>query len=618
MVRSQKRLGYLLAVVGCAIVLAGRMALNDVLAEQARLLPFVLAVTAAAWWGGLGPGILATLLGAFLGVLFVVPPPFSLQIDTLADGLNAAIFVFTGVTISILCDALHTAWRRETEKQFQTLADSMPQLVWMARPDGYRFWFNRRWYEYTGARPGEIKGFDWPRYCGEADGPRVIASWHSALGQGTLWEETYPLRRADGQMRWHLARAVPVRDDQHRIMCWFGTSTDIQDRIAFEDALKDADAHKDQFLATLAHELRNPLSAISNATELWPHVAGDKAEMANIRGIIERQVRHLIRLIDDLMDLSRITQGKVSLRRQPTDLAAVITAAVETVQPAVEEAEHRLTVNLPEDPLYVDGDAARLRQVFGNILHNAVKYTVRHGVISVTLEAQDGQALVHVRDNGPGIPAAMLEDIFLAFHQVDTTLGRSHGGLGIGLWLARQLVEQHGGSIEAHSEGAGRGSEFVVMLPLTTRPNEEVPARRPRQRASCERVARDVLVVDDMQESAETLVLVLRSLGHHATALGNGKSAVEWILAHRPEVVLLDIAMPGLDGYEVARRVREHPELGETVLVALTGHGQPDDRRKAFEAGFNSHLTKPTSISMLRDLLDKLPRRRDLAQTAGA
>jgi CheY-like chemotaxis protein/two-component sensor histidine kinase len=347
-------------------------------------------------------------------------------------------------------------------------------------------------------------------------------------------------------------------------------------------------------------------------------VADDKAEMEHIRALIERQVRQLIRLIDDLLDLSRITRGKVSLQRQPTDLASVISATVETLQPAVREAEHELTVHLPDLPVIVDGDAARLRQVFGNILHNAVKYTVRHGLISVTLETKDGKAVVRVRDNGPGIPAAMLKDIFEAFHQVDATLGRSHGGLGIGLWLARQLVEQHGGSIEVASEGAGRGSEFAVTLPLISPPKEETPARQAPQQEPAEKVVRDVLVVDDMQESAETLTLVLRSLGHHVTALCDGSAVVDWMLAHRPEVVLLDIAMPGMDGYEVARRVRECPELNETVLVALTGHGQAEDRRRAFAAGFNSHLTKPTSVSMLRELLATLPRRRVLAETAGA
>jgi PAS domain S-box-containing protein len=616
--RFEKRIGYAVAIVACVAILSIRMALNETLAEQARLMPFVLAVMAAAWWGGLGPGILATILGSLLGVYFIVPPVNSLEITTVEDGVNLAIFVFVGLTISWLCEALHQARRSEAEKQFRTLADSIAQLVWMARPDGYRFWFNQRWYDYSGATPEQVEGARWQSFCDPAELPRVVKSWDSALANGEPWEETYPLRRKDGQMRWHLARAVPVRDEREEIVCWFGTSTDIHDRIEIEQALKDADVRKNQFLATLAHELRNPLSPISNALQLWPHVSKDAAEMEHLRTVIERQVQQLIRLVDDLMDLPRISCGKVILQRQPIDLGSVIARAVETAQPNIDACCHKLTVTTPDEPIYINGDMARLTQVFANILNNAAKFTVRNGAISLLARTQGDQAIVRIRDNGPGIPASMLTEIFASFRQVDTSLSRSQAGLGIGLWLAKQIVELHGGTITACSDGAGKGSEFIVTLPaLTVVPadhEDEGPAELSKQMDSI--TSHRILVVDDLRESAETLAMVLNSMGQEATSLHDGRAAIEWILANQPDAVFLDIAMPGLDGYEVARRLREHPELHEVVLVALTGYGQSEDRRRAIAAGFNFHLTKPTSMTAIKDLLLKLPIGRATVATA--
>jgi PAS domain S-box-containing protein len=603
--RPQRRFGYLIAIVACAVVLAARLALNEALAEQARLLPFIVAVMAAAWWGGFRPGILATALGAFFGILFIVPPSTSLTIETLADGLNAVIFVFIGVTISTLCEALHAAQRREAERQFRTLADSIAQLVWMARPDGNRFWFNQRWYEYTGRTLEQLVGAGWQSVCDPSALPRVLETWQAAVATGEPWEETYPLRRTDGQIRWHLARAEPVRDEHGQVSCWFGTSTDIQDRIETEQALKEADARKDQFLATLAHELRNPLSPISNALLLWPRVAHDKAEMEHLRAVISRQVKQLVRLIDDLMDFSRIARGKGNLRRQAVDVASLIRDAVEAVQPLLVASDHHLTVATPDEPVFVNGDAARLTQVFSNVLNNAAKYTARGGAISVLVEREGDQAVVRIRDNGLGISPPLLSAIFEPFRQVDATLERSQGGLGIGLTLARQFVELHGGTIEARSEGLGQGSEFVVRLPALAKlpavHAKDGKSQRPLREVASAR--RRILVVDDRQESAETLASVLRWMGHDASALHEGQAAIEWVLAHHPDIVFLDIAMPGLDGYEVARRLRQHHELRATVLVALTGYGQQEDRRRAFEAGFDFHLTKPTDIAALEDLL---------------
>ena len=618
MSRSQQRLGYAIAVVGCAAILLIRVALGDALGDQARTLPFVLAVIAAAWLGGLGPGLLATFLSLLAAILFVVPPLFSLRVETLADGLNAAIFLVTGSVISVLCDALRTSQRRETETQFHSLADAMPQLVWMARPDGSRFWYNQRWYEYTGASPGDFTPLNWSSYCDPAVRPRVLAKYEQAFIHGTPWEETYPLRRKDGQLRWHLSRAVPIRNGDGDVVCWFGTSTDIQKHVEAEQALKDADARKDQFMAVLAHELRNPLAPIANALQLWPFAATNQTELEHLRVIIDRQVQQLIRLVDDLLDLSRISRGKITLQRRPIDLRTLVARAVESIQPLIDAAGHTLRVATPDEPLLVDGDAARLMQVFSNVLNNAAKYSVRGGDISVCVARDAPSAVVTIRDDGPGIPAKMLEEIFEPFRQVDATLTRSHGGLGIGLWLSRQLVESHGGTIEARSQGLGHGSQFVIALPLLTAQPDEQPVVEPahHRRESAPLPCHRILVVDDLHESADTLVGVLHSRGQDATALYDAQAAIEWILANHPEAVLLDIAMPRLDGYEVARRLRAHDELRDTVLVAVTGYGQQEDRRRAFEAGFNFHLTKPTSIGALEELLQRLPARRPMGEAA--
>ncbi|MCC7083920.1 MAG: response regulator [Pirellulales bacterium] len=624
MKRSKKAFGYILAVVGCLLVLLLRLAVDDALAEQARLLPFLLVVMAAAYWGGFGSGLLATFLSALLGLLFLVPPPFShgiesLRFETLADGLNLLMFLVVGVTVTSLCSALRSAWRREREKQFRNLADSMPQLVWMARSDGDRFWFNQRWYDYTGSTAAEAMGFEWTRYCDPAECSRLMATWESARLAQTAWEDTHTLRRRDGEMRWHLVRAVPIWDEQGKVAEWFGTRTDIQDRIVAEQVLKEADASKNQFLAILAHELRNPLSPISNALQLWPFVDDDKEKLEQLRQVMDRQVQQLICLIDDLMDLSRIARGKIQLSKEHIDLRRMIDEALEAARPAIDTAGHHLTVTKTEQQVLVDADAVRLRQVFANVLNNAAKFTPPGGDIRVRMEVLAGQATVRIQDNGKGISPAMLGKIFEPFHQVDPTLSRSHGGLGIGLWLAKQIVELHDGALSASSDGLNRGSEFTVTVPRLI---ENVPGdgdSAPSRRQSSTRrtmTQRRILVVDDVRASAETLAMLLRYLHQDATALYDGESAIQWILDHIPDVAFIDIAMPGLDGYEVARRLRKCPQLQDTFLVALTGYGQEEDRHTALSAGFDYHLTKPAGLDDLEDLLIKLTAGRSSQQSA--
>jgi signal transduction histidine kinase/ActR/RegA family two-component response regulator len=370
--------------------------------------------------------------------------------------------------------------------------------------------------------------------------------------------------------------------------------------------LKNADQRKDEFLATLAHELRNPLSPISNVLQLWPLIENDHEELNRLRGMMERQIRQMVRLINDLMDVSRISRGRIQLQKQRVDLRTIISEAVESVQPLIDDSSHRLAVALPAEPLFVDGDVARLTQVFGNILHNSAKFAGRNGVIWIAADRQNGQAAVSIRDNGPGIPKHMLSQIFEMFRQVDQTSQRSYGGLGIGLSLVKQLVELHGGTVEARSEGPGSGSEFIVTLPAASNGRSESTLGHTLQQVSG-LSRRHILVVDDVEASAAILAMMLKALGQDVTTANDGESAIKQALGSRPDLVFLDIAMPRMDGYEVARRLRSHGELNSLVLVALTGYGQDEDRRKAIEAGFNHHMVKPASIEGLHHLLAMIP-----------
>ncbi len=381
-----------------------------------------------------------------------------------------------------------------------------------------------------------------------------------------------------------------------------------QEMVRQAEALQEADRRKDEFLATLAHELRNPLSPLSNALQLWPMIENDRQEMERMREMMERQVQQMIRLIDDLMDVSRITRGKIELRKQVVDLGTLVAGSVEAIEPLIESRGHRLTMTLPSEPAYVEGDVARLTQIFGNILHNAAKYSPQGGVIWVSVERDGPRVVVRVRDNGPGIPTHMLSQIFELFRQVDQTLDRAHGGLGIGLTLVKRLVELHGGTIEARSEGPGQGSEFVVSFPAVT---DQAAARKDGDHHTLQHYAglarRRVLVVDDVRASAVTLGMMLRAIGQEVDVVHGGAEALEAMAARQPEVVFLDIAMPGMNGYEVARKIRERPEWQGIYLVALTGYGQEDDRRRAIEAGFDFHLTKPASMDTLQQVLAGRP-----------
>ncbi|MGH8193105.1 MAG: hybrid sensor histidine kinase/response regulator [Woeseiaceae bacterium] len=372
-----------------------------------------------------------------------------------------------------------------------------------------------------------------------------------------------------------------------------------------EKLLLEADRRKDEFLATLAHELRNPLAPILNSVQIM-RLAGTDGEVAEqARETIERQVTHLVRLVDDLLDVSRISSNKFELRRERVALAVIIRSAVETSRPLIEASGQELTVSLPSRTVWLNADLTRMAQAVGNLLNNAAKYAPEGSRIRLSAERQGKEAVVRVRDTGIGIPHEMLAHIFEMFGQVDTTQERSRGGLGIGLTLVKNLVEMHGGTVAVHSDGVGRGSEFVLRLPVakdTARPSSEQRLGEPSLVDP-----RRILVVDDNLDSAESLALLLRHSGHETRTAHDGLEAMETAAAFRPNVMLLDIGMPKLNGYEVARRIRKQPWGKSIVLVALTGWGQEEDRARSREAGFDEHIVKPVEHSALTRLLAGLP-----------
>jgi signal transduction histidine kinase len=371
--------------------------------------------------------------------------------------------------------------------------------------------------------------------------------------------------------------------------------------------LAEADRRKDEFLATLAHELRNPLAPLRNSLEILKMPRVDAAMIQQTRAMMERQVHHLVRLVDDLLDVSRVMRGKIELRREPMELAAVVARAVETVQPLVEMQGHRLDLSLPNESLLVDADPVRLSQVIGNLLTNSVKYTEAGGHIWIVATRDRDEVVLQVRDTGIGIAPDMLPHVFELFVQADHTSTKAQGGLGVGLTLAKNLTQMHGGSIEAHSAGLGKGCEFIVRLPLMLQQGNECMDRADDERPyEAPASGHRLLVVDDNQDAARSLAMLLRLRGHEVRIAHDGASALAIATSYHPKVVFMDIGMPGMDGYEVARRLREHQGLKSVVLAALTGWGQQEDRRRTAEAGFDYHLVKPADAKTLEDLLDAL------------
>jgi PAS domain S-box-containing protein len=438
----------------------------------------------------------------------------------------------------------------------------------------------------------------------------------SRLRRGERIEHYETVRQSKDGQRMDISLTIsPIRDSTGRIIGASKIARDITDRkqteatlVALKNQLQEAAQRKDEFIAMLAHELRNPLAVIGNSLQLLRLDDSLSPSVEKLREIMEQQSNHLTRLVEDLLDASRITRGSIELRRETIDLASVVANAVQTARPLIDDAGHHLAVTLPSTPVLLNADPVRITQVLSNLLTNSAKYTPSGGQIWLTGRRKDGGAQLSIRDTGVGIPADMLPHVFDMFTQVESSLSRARGGLGLGLALARKLVELHGGRIEAHSDGKGKGSEFVVWLPtdaVSAQLSTHLQASE-LIRTSVE-VPRKVLVVDDMKAAAFVLSSLLAKLGHRVETARHAAAALDAVDKQRPDVVFSDIGMPDIDGYELARRLRQMPNMAGVVLVALTGYGQEKDRQRAVEAGFDYHLVKPVSLGALEELMASLP-----------
>jgi signal transduction histidine kinase/DNA-binding response OmpR family regulator len=494
---------------------------------------------------------------------------------------------------------------RESEARLRALVTASSDVVYRMSPD----WSEMRHLDgrdFIADTKEPHRGWI-QEYIHPDDQPRVLEAIGEAIRTKSPFELEHRVRRLDGTLGWTSSRAIPLLDADGGITEWLGTASDITPRKEAAEALgrfaielAEADRRKNEFLAMLAHELRNPLAPIRNALHIMRLTGGADTAVQSASAMMERQIGQMVRLVDDLLDVSRISRGNIELRKERVELASAIHHAIEAARPFCDAMEHALAVTLPPRSVYVKADPTRLAQVIGNLLNNACKFTDRGGRIALVVERDGEVAVIRVRDNGVGIATEQFPRIFEMFTQIDTSLERSRGGLGIGLTLVKSLVEMHGGTVRVHSAGIYQGSEFVVRLPLLADvPDPLLPEPVPVEAQQ----GRRILVVDDNRDAATSLAMLLELTGHETRVAHDGLEAVQAAESFRPDVVLLDIGLPKLNGFEVARMMRQQPWGKDMTLVALTGWGQEEDRRMSSEAGFDAHLVKPADPVALTELL---------------
>jgi PAS domain S-box-containing protein len=487
---------------------------------------------------------------------------------------------------------------RRSEERYRDLVEQTVDGIFVADRDGRYVDVNSAGCEMLGMTRGEVLSSSFTDVFMEEDHPRLETTL-AILREGEIHRGEWRFRRKDGSV--FFGELVGRQLPDGRVQ---GVVRDITDRKQAEEALKEADRRKDEFLATLAHELRNPLAPLRNGLQVMRLTRNDGKAVEQVRNMMERQLGHMVRLIDDLLDSSRISEGKIELRKERVQLGAVVQHALETSRPLIEQAGLSLAVSVPPEPIFVDADVTRLSQVFANLLNNAAKFTESGGHVSLSVQREGSSAVVSVHDTGVGIPPSMLPKVFEMFTQVDRSLERTHGGLGIGLTIVKRLVEMHGGTIEARSGGYGMGSEFVLRLPAVAaavKPNAAENGDGVQNGAR-----RRVLVVDDNVDAAESLSMMLEIMGNETRMAHDGLEALDAAAGFHPDVVLLDIGMPRLNGFDACRRMREQPWGDNLVIVALTGWGQNEDRQRSHEAGFDMHMVKPVDPVDLEKLLASL------------
>jgi PAS domain S-box-containing protein len=493
---------------------------------------------------------------------------------------------------------------RFSEAKFRTITDVMPQMVWSTQPDGFHDYFNDQWYLFTGVPQGSTDGDGWSAIFHPDDQPLAWEKWSHSLRTGASYEIEYRMLHHSGQYRWVLGRALPVRGDNGEIVRWMGTCTDIHAQKLAEDTLRRENLRKDEFLAMLAHELRNPLAPISSAAQLIKLPGADPKRITHAGDIIARQVKHMATIVDDLLDVSRVTRGLVKIEQTSLDLKSVVNSAIEQAQPLIQARRHELLLKITPQRTVVRGDRTRLIQAVSNVLNNAVKYTPPNGRIALGLDMIDGQTRISIADNGMGMEPALLPLVFDMFTQAERTPDRAQGGLGLGLALVKSIVDLHGGSIQAASEGAGKGSTFTITLPLLAAEDEGQGCAQtlgPEDTG----VGLRVLIVDDNQDAGSLLGYMLETAGHVVHVHEDAVSALQAAQEFDVDVFILDIGLPDMDGYELAGRLRSDARTAGATLIALTGYGQPQDRELSNAAGFDHHLVKPADHEELLRILSR-------------
>ena len=627
---STSSVAYLLAIAAVIAATVLRFLLDPWLGDSLPYVPMFGAVAAAVWLGGAGPGVLAAASGYVTCNYFFIEPRGELTLNGLTHLIGLAAYTLTCSLILWFGQAARRAHfraiqdaseqrRREQEKTQQLLTarllssiiESTDDAIVSKSLDGIIQSWNvgaERLFGYSAEQAigRHISLIIPPDRLKEED--EIIVKLKA--GQRIDHFET-ERQRADGRRLVVSLTISPLKDDTGTVIGASKIARDITAQRQAEDDLRklatdlaEADRRKNEFLAMLAHELRNPLAPISNAARILRHGDEDPHAVRLASEMLERQVGQMTRLVDDLLDMSRITRGSIELRKRHVELAPIVQQAIEAVRAQYACLDHELTVSLPPRPVHLNADPARLTQVIGNLLNNACKFMDRGGHVWLTADQQDGEAVIRVRDTGIGIAAEQLPRVFDMFTQVDSSLERSRDGLGLGLTLVKTLVELHGGRVEAHSDGLGRGSEFLVRIPVAGVSHEET-ASLPLVTAT-PAVSRRVLVVDDSHDGAESLAMLLRFEGHQTWKAHDGLEAIEVAERIRPDVVLLDIGLPRMNGYEACRRIRQAPWGKTLVVVALTGWGQEDDRVRSREAGFDAHMVKPVDHDELLEFLETL------------
>ena len=649
---------YVIALTLTALAVLLRLLLDPLMGDAMPLVTLFGPVAAAVWFGGYRPALVAVVLGYLACNVLFIPPRGMIGLPDAATVTGAVAYLVTCGIIIGLGEAMrraHTQFSAETAA-LARLHELSSQL-WRSRDlrDGLDRILAAA-IELVGAERGDLQLLDpvsgkltiavhrgLPREflelfrevsadddtaCARAlrSGARVViedveldASFapfrEIARAAGFRSVQSTPLMSGDatplGVLSTH--RQTPHRPNAQslrRLDLYARQAADFIERHSIEEALRaserrlrDTDRRKDEFLALLAHELRNPLAPIRNSLTVLHAMHNDDEVAANARKMMERQLEQMVRLIDDLVDVSRITRGTLELRRERVELTSVVHTAVGSCQPMIDRSAQRLTLQVPSEPLYVDADPVRLAQILYNVLGNASKFTPRGGAIALTAERDGDDVVVSVRDSGVGIPTDKLDSVFDLFSQVKSPLVESQGGLGVGLNLVKQLVELHGGRVVVRSGGEGQGSEFLIRLPILTDSTVPAPARTPEAIIPATRRHR-ILIVDDNRDSADSMAMLLVLSGHETRVAYNGQEALTAAGEYQPDVVLLDIGLPKIDGYEVCGRLRQAAWARETTIIALTGWGHAEDRRKSREAGFDGHLVKPADHSSLMKVLE--------------